>query len=799
MSDGSEWVVGFDGYDPEDEQVREALLALGNGRMVTRSASLDARTDEHHYPGTYVAGFYNRLKGVIDEIGPVETEELVRLPNWLPLNFRIKDGTWFALDEVEIEGYRHEVDLKAGIGRREVAFRDGEGRRSRLVERRLVSMERPQLMAVSVELTALDWSGRVEVRAGLDGNVCNNLIDRFAPYPDRHLDQPTCYPVAGGVLLKTKTGSFGAGVALAQRVAVEGEGDEQAEVGDWTISQHFTREVAQDRPLRVEKVVALTTSRDLATGEAGDAASRLIARAPAFAGLERGHRTAWARLWARLGLEVEEKELARPLHFHAFHILQTLSPHFPDLDTGIPARGWHGEAYRGHIFWDELFSLPFLIPRFPEIARAHLLYRFRRLDEARAAAKEAGFRGAMYPWRSASDGREVTPRHQLNMLTQGWSKDYTYLQRHIGSIIAFNIWQYYQATADRDFLVDHGGEMMLEIARFWASRVEHDAKADRYDIRGVVGPDEYHTKYPGADRPGLDNNAFTNVTAAWTMGCTLEMFEHLPKRAQQALTEKLDLKPEEFELWEKIGRRMRVPFHGDRIISQFEGYETLKEFDPEILPEDLRDKRLDWALEAAGESVDAYQISKQADVLTMFHMFPVEEMLSLLGRLGYEFDREALKRTSDYYLERTEHRSSLSRIVYAGALAQVEAEKSWELFEEALGTDLHTLKGEDSAEGLHLGAMGGTFDVLQRRFLGIAFREGGIRLEPALPKKLGRVRFMLEVGGCLVEVESRDTQIRIRSEPDNERALTVEAGERRERIEPGEERVFDFPPPDGEA
>src|SRR5690606_34228393 len=135
-------------------------------------------------------------------------------------------------------------------------------------------------------------------------------------------------------------------------------------------------------------------------------------------------------------------------------------------DMGVPARGWHGEVYRGHIFWDELFVFPFLNFRFPDLARSLLMYRYRRLDQARHNARNAGYRGAMYPWRSARSGREVTPRHQKNLLSGHWMRDPTWLQRHIGSAVAFNVWHYYLATGDTAFLVDYGAEMMLEIARF---------------------------------------------------------------------------------------------------------------------------------------------------------------------------------------------------------------------------------------------------------------------------------------------------------------------------------------------
>ena len=132
-------------------------------------------------------------------------------------------------------------------------------------------------------------------------------------------------------------------------------------------------------------------------------------------------------------------------------------------------RGWHGEAYRGHIFWDELFIFPLINLRLPEITRALIRYRYRRLNEARANARAAGLRGAMYPWQSGSSGREETQRLHLNPVSGRWIADHTHLQRHVNAAIAYNIWLYYQATRDMEFLSFYGAEMLLEIARFWRS------------------------------------------------------------------------------------------------------------------------------------------------------------------------------------------------------------------------------------------------------------------------------------------------------------------------------------------
>jgi len=261
------------------------------------------------------------------------------------------------------------------------------------------------------------------------------------------------------------------------------------------------------------------------------------------------------------------------LRMNMFHLLQAVSPNSIGLDIGVPARGWTGEAYQGHVFWDELFIFPFFNYRMPEITRSLLMYRYRRLGEARAAAQAAGYKGAMFPWQSGSDGQEETQARNLNPRSQRWVPDNSYLQRHVGSAIAHNVWQYFQVTHDIEFLNSYGAELILDIACFWSSIATFDDARGRYEIRGVMGPDEFHDGYPDSVRPGLNNNAYSNIMAVWVLCRALEVHELLSEMRRAELTAQLGLSAEEIARWGDISRKMYVPFHDDGIISQFEGYE----------------------------------------------------------------------------------------------------------------------------------------------------------------------------------------------------------------------------------
>ncbi len=769
------WTLTYDGFDPRAEGLREALCALGNGCFVTRGAAPESAADAVHYPGTYLAGGYNRLETRIAG-RVVENEDLVNLPNWLALSFRIEDGDWFDLRKFEILSYRQELDLRAGLLTRTVRFRDAKGRRTTLTQRRLVHMAQPHLAALETTWVAEDWSGRMEVRSALDGRVANRGVGRYRNLNGQHL-----VPLETGrignetIWLKVQTAQSEIRVAQAGRLrwfAAEEPLDPAVRVAQapgW-IAQHCELDVAEGRALRAEKVVGLFTSRDRAMSECGLAARDAVAEAGDFAALLPAHTGAWQRLWDRFDMDLEFSPAATAphhtcliLHLHIFHLLQTTSPHTIDLDAGVPSRGWHGEAYRGHIFWDELFIFPLLNLRIPDITRALLKYRHRRLHAARRAARAAGYGGAMYPWQSGSDGREETQVVHLNPQSGRWLPDHSHLQRHVNAAIVFNLWQFYQASGDFEFLCFHGSEIILEIARFWASLATFNPEMDRYEIRGVMGPDEYHDAYPGAEKPGLNNNAYTNLMAVWVLWRALDLIQMLPAEHGSRVRQKLDVREEEIRRWDDISRKMRLVFHGDGILSQFEGYGDLQEFDWDRYREQHGlAMRLDRILEAEGDTPNRYQASKQADVLMLFYLFSAEELRQLFERLGYPFDGELIPRNVEYYLRRTANGSTLSQLVNSWVLARSHRARSWTLFTEALQCDFADAQGGTTPEGIHLGAMAGTVDLIQRCYLGLEMRHEILYLNPRLPDELTRLRLRLRYRQASLCLEATHDVLKVR-------------------------------------
>ncbi|MCT2280189.1 family 65 glycosyl hydrolase [Micromonospora chalcea] len=775
------WLLDYTGVDPETEGIRETLCTIGNGYVATRGAAPEADANRCHYPGTYAAGIFNRLCTRLH--GHIhEDESLVNLPNWLTLRWRRPGERWVRPDGPGVSEYRQTLDLRAGVLHRRYRHIDGSGRATTVVSRMFVSMATPHVSALETTLVAENWSGMLQVRSGIDGRVANRQVAEYGPLAGRHL-----YPDGQGrdgddglwlrvsttqsqvrVATAVRTRLFQAGARLTTRPRVEMLPGHPQQI--WGIT------VRAGQPLRVEKIAAHHTSRDRAVTETAAASREAAARAGPFTELLIEQVRAWRRLWERNHIELHtgHPSPSLELNLHTFHLLVATSPNVTDLDASVGARGLHGEGYRGHVFWDEVFVHRVLTLHLPEASRALLLYRWRRLDAARRAAAAIGCRGAMFPWQSGSNGREETPRELFNTRTDRWMPDRSALQRHVGLAIAYAVWQYYQATEDLDFLRTHGGELILETARFFADLARRNPRTGRYEITGVMGPDEFHDGYPDREVPGLDNNAYTNVMTVWLLRQALAVVGLLACRDGTSLPDRLGIDNGELARWTDITTRMYVPWHDDDIISQFDGYDSLAELDLDAYRRRYGNiGRLDLILAGEGDSPNRYRIGKQADVLMLLYLLSAEELRQLLGSLGYDWPPEALPRTASYYLRRASHGSTLSRVVHAWVQARTDRKASFGSFTDALAADIRDTQGGTTREGIHLGAMAGTLDLAERCYLGIETRQDALWFNPRLPHEITRLHTLVTYRGHELHVTATRGALALTASPCNAAPITV--------------------------
>jgi HAD superfamily hydrolase (TIGR01509 family) len=752
--DQEQWALSYFDYSREKEGTREALCTVGNGYFGTRGALEECEANGTNYPGTYIAGVYNRLESEVAG-RTIVNEDFVNCPNWLPLTFRIGNDEWLDVNKTEIVSFTRRLDFRNGVLYKRMVVRDTAARETLIESSRLASMAQPHLAALRYSITPLNYAGRISVRSGLDGSIVNAGVERYRQLSSKHLE-----PVVEGgrnnssyIMLQTNQSRIQIAEAAQVLVSVNGERvapkitlERKAEV----VYSTFDLEAKQDCPITVDKVVAIYTSNDKDVKNPLEAAQEALQNNGSFEEVLQASATAWADVWEKIDIQVEGDRLAQKLiRLHLYHLLVTVSPHNVNIDAGIPARGLHGEAYRGHIFWDELFVLPFYDLHFPDTARSVLLYRYRRLDQARAYAKEYGYEGAMFPWQSGSDGQEETQVVHLNPMSGEWGADHSSLQRHVSLAIAYNVWQYFWITNDTEFLETYGAEMFLEICRFWASKADYDEKTGRYEIDRVMGPDEYHEKYPDAETGGLKDNAYTNIMAVWAFDTAFEILDVLGERGGKRLAEKIGLTEKELERWQDISQKIHILLSDDGVLEQYGGYFALKELDWDGYRKKYGNiSRMDRILKAKGKSPDAYKVAKQADVLMTFYNLDVGKVTEILNRAGCATGDDLLRVNLDYYLQRTSHGSTLSRLVHSYLANLVgDRELGWQFYLEALKSDYTDIQGGTTKEGIHTGIMAGTVILALKAYAGLNVSGEQVKIAPRLPATWRKVSFSIGFRG----------------------------------------------------
>ncbi len=742
------WSITYHTCEPEKEKTRETLLTVGNGYLGTRGAMEESSAGNVHYPGTYIAGLYNRL--ITPVAGKnIENEDFVNIPNWLPVNFRIGNGKWTNADDDEITYIKRRLDFRNGLFTRHLEIRDEFGNETLIISDRFASMSDRHLAALRYTIIPLNYSDRLTVRTGINGDIINDGVERYKSLNQKHL-KPVEQRAEGNIQqLLVETVQSGVKIAVSSVCRFYAGPAPQnhhlnPEIQPGMVSGETSFDVeAGNLYTLVKKVAVYTSKKDDVTDPMAES-HKAVTNAPDFESLLEESTNAWARIWDKIDLKITGDRFSQKLiRLHLYHLMVSMSPNNRKIDAGITARGLHGEAYRGHVFWDELFILPLYDLQQPEVARAMLMYRYNRLGKARAYAEEHGYRGAMFPWQSGSDGREETQVIHLNPLNGEWDPDHSSLQRHISLAIAYNIWQYYSITLDADFMRRYGAEMYFEICRFWERKSEWNEKSGRYDIRKVMGPDEFHEQYPGSAEGGLTNNAYTNLMAAWMFSKTGEILAAIGEEGTASVKTAIGLKDQELKHWDDISQKLVIPINEDGIIAQYEGYFDLKELDWDFYKSKYGNiYRMDRILKSEGLSPDAFKVSKQADALMTFYNLDKETVDRLFSRLGYSLPADYLQRNLEYYFRRTSHGSTLSKVVHSklAALAGNHA-LSRELYNDALASDYTDIQGGTTAEGIHAGVMAGTVLIAITAYAGINFGGEILKISPALPETWEMMEF----------------------------------------------------------
>lgn len=736
----AEWLVTETSLAPLTANTYETLLTVGNGHIGTRGTLEEGRRGE--LSGTYLAGVYDGHDAAVID--------LVNAPDWLAFAVTVA-GVRLDTQTCTVVAHERALDLRHGILWRRTVFEDSAGRRTSLESLRMTSMADRHLCGLRVAVTPEDHDATVVVHSALDGHRRN--LDRLPVYPpgtvvdsevrwekwarSRHLRHLSSS--AGGETISLQMQTIGTAITLASSSATSSSltPDRSAtECGYESVAHRAEYTVAARQTLVVDKLVSIVSSR-VTADPAGRADRTLaVARAAGFDSCLRDTRAAWEELWADCDCRVDGDAAAtHALRFGVYQLLIAANPDDPTVNIG--AKSLTGEGYRGHVFWDtEVLMLPFFIYTQPATAVSLLRYRHHTLPGARQLAADSGVRGARYPWESADTGREECPMFTNDGLHRFWTRDE---EIHVSADVAYGVLTYVTATRDHRFLLDHGAEILFETSRFWVDRTELDQATGRCSIKQVMGPDEFHSH--------VDDNAFTNQLARWSLTASAEVYDDLAERYPDELAliaAALRLEPHEVTRWRSVADALTYrPDPLQPVIEQFAGY-----FDLADVPITSWDDN-DMPRYPEGYhhfNCEDTMLLKQPDVVMLLHMLPDD------------FDHDTKKANFEFYEARTLHKSSLSPAIHAIMGIEVgDATRAVQYFRRSAFVDLDDNQG-NTAEGVHIASAGGTWQILVNGFAGFRVKNHQMTFNPWLPPEWEAIHFRLQWRGNSVDISISHTQ-----------------------------------------
>lgn len=710
------WTITREGFDPGRIGHRETLFTIGNGNLSLRG------TFEEGHPRETAASFMHR---VWDDM-PGHATELANLPRWWGLDLWVADQR---VRPEEASRGRRVLDLRTGLLRREYVWPVGSGAELHVVHERFTSLVEPYGAMLRTRLELTHGEADVRIRASASMHVENTGLLHW-----RLVGQSVD---TDGIALVAVTRATGIPVAVVVRPQTSAVAEVTPGDADGQPCLDYRLRMRAGQPVEFVRSVGVVPAIDTTVplNVAREVADRLDAQG--WEGALALSSRAWAQVWTECDVEIDgDPEAQLAVRYNLFQLISA-APRFTE-DASIGAKTLSGFGYRHHVFWDtESFMLPVFTFTQPDIARNMLTYRYRRLAGARTKAAEGGWAGAQYPWESAGTGVEVTPAW-IEDLTDPrkrmrvWSAD---LEVHITADIAFAVMQYWEATGDHQFLSEQGAELILEGARFWASRVVRDPDGS-FHLRDVVGPDEYHEH--------VDDNAYTNLMAAWhlrTAGLVLGWLERtVPMRAAH-LTARLGLADDERDRWTEIASGLARPRVVNGVMEQFAGYFDLADVDYARLRNPSR--TLSMQVLHGAEGVQLTRTVKQPDVLML--AFQIPEL----------FTAESLADNHHYYDLRTdhEHGSSLGPGVSAAIAARVgDVGVAYAHFLRAARADLRDVRG-DASDGIHGASAGALWQAVVFGFAGLRLTRDGWTVDPHLPEDWTRLKFTFRHRGSRQVVE----------------------------------------------
>ncbi len=720
-------------YDPNFALKTESSFAQCNGYIGVR-ASFDCKVLNENR-GMFVGGLYQKA-------GKSEVAELVNCPDLTELQLYV-EGEKFSFDSCSVQEYSRRLNIYTGELNISAICALKNGTLIKVRSRRFASDVNCHLLCQTVSVTPLNRNVEsLELISGINGQITNSGVSHFKQIECRVYDKK--YMCLKGHL-KEDT------LHLLCATSLSG-GSLQSQPG-FTLK---SRSIYESSRLAVEKGQTMVFSKfsyiDTSETQGFDCVKEKIeylgnCLSKGYRELYEEHRKAMNQFWkyAQISIDGAAPEEEAAIAFAQYH-LKGMTPRNTS-SYSVAAKGLTGEGYKGHVFWDtEIFVLPFFSYVFPDQAKNLLLFRHRGLPQAREKARQFGCEGAMFPWETARNGFEETPLYaQLNIHTGKANRVWSGIKEcHVTADIAYAVWNYCTVTNDTEFMLKYGNQIIFESAAFWVSRAVYVAEKDCYVIRDVIGPDEYDEH--------VDNNAYTNYMAWFCVKLAIDRLECLkagyPEQFHQMVQ---DLKLDRQEpVWKDFVEKIYLPQpNSHNIIPQDDSFLSKKELSNIEKYKNSKHKQ-SILMDYSRDEVVNLQVLKQADVVMLFN---------LLQNL---FSREVMRKNISYYEERTVHDSSLSYCVYAQACANSGfADHAYAFFKKAMEIDIND-NPYDSADGIHSASLGGVWNCVVFGFAGVSWREGILRISPALPHTWNSMEFYIKIQDACLHVNLSNSIIELK-------------------------------------
>lgn len=742
-SKADQWILGEKAFDSRYLGKCESVMCLGNGYMCIRSATEEAYLGETR--DFFVAGTFNKF----------DEHEVTELPNAADvIRFPIEvNGQAFSLEKGRIHEYYRQLNLRTGELVRTVEWEAPAGERLKLEFRRIVSMK--ELHTVAQKITVVPLAGNVSLKffPGIDGSVTNSGVQHFSEGDKRFYDGK--YMQSCQTTTESKIDFVFTQACSFQIDGVPYEMKQLIQMDRRKINCAYTCSLEEGQELVIEKISNVYTSRDRKMQNNSMEQMQKIGLDALKKSCESGYDTlaqesaaVWAeRVWDRMPIVIDSENPMDQLaiRFAQYHLYVMAPAH--DNRMNIGAKGLSGEGYKGHTFWDtDIFALPYFTFTDPDIARSLEEYRYLSLPGAHKKARQNGYEGAQFPWESAwLDDGEVTPVWGAADIVTGlptkiWSG---FIEQHITADVAYGVWQYYMVTKDQEFMDSYGYELLMDTARFWASRLEWSEDDRLYHINDVVGPDEY--------KEHANDNAYTNYMAHWNIGIAIRYYDEL-KEKKPHIFEKLNKKmglDQAYRVWKERREQIYLPKPRmeDLVVAQDSGYLTY----PVIDLKKYKEAGEVGALfkEYNLEQVNRMQVSKQADIMILF--FLMEDLFSL----------DVKRANWDYYEPKTLHDSSLSLSTHVILASDMKDKKmAYELFERAVRIDAgENMKSSDA--GIHAASIAGIWQSVVYGFGGVRMLHGELRVCPILPDTWRRLEFFIYWHGQKLHLQMDHQEITV--------------------------------------